>query len=245
MPAAVKWGPRYKSRGSQARTRLARRAVVEAARALFLERGYQATTIDAISERSDVPAATVYRLFSSKLGILEALLDVSIAGDDRALALQERPDVVALFAERDPEMLLAGFAGVTVAINARSSDVYRILSSAAGADSAAGALLAEYQRQRQEGQGRIARSLARTRALRPGMRERDAGDVIHALMSPELYRLLVVDRGWAPERYEQWLARTLVDQLISTAPHTRATAHRGGGRSSVSLSDGGGTGPRG
>jgi AcrR family transcriptional regulator len=187
--------------------------VVEAAQALFLERGYQATTIGAISEQSDVPSATVYRLFSSKLGILKALLDVSIAGDDQALSVQERPDVAALFAEPDPEKLIAGFAGITVAINARSADVYRILSSASGSDPEAAVLLARYQQERAEGQGRIARSLARAGALRAGLRERDAADLIHALMSPELYRLLVVDREWAPERYEQWLAAILVDQL--------------------------------
>ena len=70
----------------QARTRLARAAVVDAARTLFLERGYGATTIEAISALSDVPPATVYRLFSSKRGILKALLDVSIVGDDEAVA---------------------------------------------------------------------------------------------------------------------------------------------------------------
>jgi AcrR family transcriptional regulator len=187
--------------------------VVDAARVLFLERGYQATTIDAISDGADVPAATVYRLFSSKLGILKALLDVSIAGDDRELAVQQRPQVAALFVETDPHQLLAGFATVTVAINARSSDVYRILSSAAGSDRAAAELLADYQLQRDHGQSRIARTLARAGALRPGLRERDAADLIHALMSPELYRLLVVDRGWPPQRYERWLATTLSDQL--------------------------------
>jgi AcrR family transcriptional regulator len=215
MATGVKGGPPRKAGGSQARTRLARRAVVDAARVLFVERGYSATTIDAISDRSDVPAPTVYRLFSSKLGILKALLDTSIAGDDQALSLQERPEVAALFAERDAETLLAGFAGMTVAINARSTDVYRILSSASSSDPAAAELLADYQQRRAEGQGRVARILARARALRPGLRERDAADLIHALMSPELYRLLVVDRGWAPERYQQWLARTLVDQLTS------------------------------
>jgi AcrR family transcriptional regulator len=197
--------------------------VVDAARALFVERGYQPTTIDAISQQSDVPAATVYRLFSSKLGILKAVLDASIAGDDRALSLQERPQVTALFAERDPEKLLAGFAGVAVAINARSSEVYRILVSAAGSDPAAAVLLAEYRHQRDEGQGQIARSLARARALRRGLRERDAADLIHALVSPELYGLLVVDRGWSPERYEQWLASTLVDQLTSESQRERET----------------------
>jgi AcrR family transcriptional regulator len=211
----VKGGQAEKGGAGQARTRFARRAVIDAARALFLERGYQATTIDAISNRSDVPAATVYRLFSSKLGILKALLDVSIAGDDQALSVQERAPVAALFAEADPRQVLAGFAGITVAINARSGDVYRILSSAAGADPAAAALLADYQQARDDGQGRIVRALARARALRPGLRERDAADVVHALMSPELYRLLVVDRGWPPERYEQWLARLLADQLTA------------------------------
>jgi AcrR family transcriptional regulator len=215
VTASVKGGPPNEVGRSQARTRLARRAVVDAARDLFLERGYQATTIDAISRHSDVPAATVYRLFSSKLGILKALLDVSIAGDERALSLPERPEVAALFAEPDPERLLAGFAAVTVAINVRTSDIYRILSSASGSDPDAAALLADYQERRDDGQGRIARSLARARALRPGLRERDAADLIHALMSPELYRLLVIDRGWAPERYEQWLAGILVDQLLT------------------------------
>ena len=217
MATRVKGG-RPREAGSQARTRLARRAVVDAARALFFERGYQATTVDAISQRSDVPAATVYRLFASKLGILKAVLDASIAGDDRAMSLPERPQVAALYAERDPDKLLADFAAITVAINARSSDTYFILSSASGSDPAAAELLADYQHQRDGGQGRIARSLARARVLRPGLRERDAADLIHALMSPELYRLLVIDRDWTPERYERWLAALLADQLISQPP---------------------------
>jgi AcrR family transcriptional regulator len=188
--------------------------VVDAARTLFLERGYAATTIEAISEHSDVPPATVYRLFASKLGILKALLDSSIAGDDQPLAVQERPDIASLFDEPDPHELLAGFARVTTAINQRTSDVYRVLTSAAGSDPAAAELLGTIRQQRDQGQGRIARSLARAQALKPGLRPRDAADLIHALMSPELYGLLVGDRGWTPARYQQWLATTLAQQLI-------------------------------
>jgi AcrR family transcriptional regulator len=213
VPAPVKPGQSNVRRGGQARTRLARRAVVDAARSLFLERGYVATTIEAVSEHADVPVSTVYRLFSSKLGILKALLDTSIAGDDEPLAVAERPDVASLFRESDPHALLAGFAGVTTAINRRTNDVYRVLDSAATSDPAAVELLGEIREQRARGQGQIARALARARALKPGLRERDAADLIHALMSPELYRLLVGDRGWTPARYEQWLATTLVQQL--------------------------------
>ena len=201
-------------RDRQARTRLARAAVVAAARALFLERGYAGTTIEAISDLSDVPPATVYRLFSSKLGILRGLFDVSIAGDDEAVPLTDRPHVRALVADQDPRKQLSGFASISRGIMARTEPLHRILVSAAGSDPDAAALLAELTRQRQQGQGQIAGLLARSGALRPPLRELDAADIIHALMSPEVYRLLVGDRGWPPERYEQWLSGTLIDQLL-------------------------------
>lgn len=209
-----------KQRGSQdgkngqARTRLARAAVVQAARTLFLEGGYAGTTVEAISDVSDVPPATVYRLFSSKLGILKALLDVSIAGDDEAIPLANRDHVRALLADPDPRNQLSGFAGITRGIMSRTEPLHRILVSAAASDSAAAALLAEQTRHRHQGQAQIARSLARAGALRPKLREREAADIIHALMSPEVYRLLVSDRGWRPEQYEQWLKGILIDQLL-------------------------------
>jgi AcrR family transcriptional regulator len=202
--------------GGQARTRLARRAVVEAARILFVDRGYGATTIEAVSDLSDVPPATVYRLFSSKLGILKALLDASIAGDDRALPVLDRPEVAALFAEPDPEALLAGFARTTVAINQRSGQIYQILASAASSEPEAANLLGQYTQQRQQGQGQIARALARAGALCAELRERDAADIIHVLMSPDVYHLFVTDRGWSPARYERWLKDVLVQQLLPT-----------------------------
>lgn len=207
---------------TQARTRLARTAVIEAARTLFFERGYGATTIEAISALSDVPPATVYRLFSSKRGILKALLDVSIAGDDEAVPLADRPPVRSLLSDPDPRNRVAGFVAIAAQVNSRTAPIYRILTSAAASDPDAAALLDELTRQRQEGQGRFARSLAGAGVLRPELRERDAGDIIHALVSPEVYGLLVVDRKWPPKRYEAWLAATLVDQLLAPAPAERS-----------------------
>lgn len=201
-------------RRAQARTRLARTAVVTAARDLFLERGYGATTIEAISERADVPVATVYRLFSSKHGILKALFDVSIAGDDEQVPVGDRPQVRTLLDDPDPRAVLAGFAAITVQINERVGPLYLILVSAAGTDPDAAAQLDELTQQRQQGQRALARSLSRAGALQPGLKERDAADLVHALLSPELYRLLVLDRGWPSERYQRWLEATLVAQLL-------------------------------
>ena len=145
----------------QARTRLARAAVVDAARTLFLERGYGATTIEAISALSDVPPATVYRLFSSKRGILKALLDVSIVGTTRRFRwpIARRFDRSSIIPTRG--QVVAGFVGFAARVNSRTAPIYRILVSAAAADPDAAVLLDELTRQRQEGQGRIARSLAR------------------------------------------------------------------------------------
>ena len=180
--------------------------MVDAARRLFEERGYAATTIEAISERSDTPQATIYRLFASKLGILKAVIDVAIVGDDEAVAMADRPQVRELLADADADQRLAQFAALLRDLMARTAPVHRLLADAARSDPEAASLLAEIARQRQEGQQRIARSLARSGALREGLRERDAADVIHALASPEVYGLLVLDRGWSGERYERWIA---------------------------------------
>ena len=128
--------------------------------------------------------------------------------------MQDRPHVRALLADRDPKNELSGFAANTRDVMSRTAPLYRILVSAAGSDPEANALLAEQTRQRQEGQALIARSLARGGALRPKLRERDAADIIHALLSPEVYQLLVTERGWTLERYEQWLRGILIDQLL-------------------------------
>src|SRR6185295_1797473 len=167
----------------------ARRAVLDAARTLFLERGYGATTIEGISSASEIPQATVYRLFSSKQGILKALLDTSIAGDDKPVPVAERTQVRTLLDATRPEDSLARLAAVSVDINTRTAPIYRILVSAASSDTDAASILDDLTRQRQEGQGRVATALARAKALRAGLRAQDAGDVIHALASPELYQL--------------------------------------------------------
>jgi hypothetical protein len=123
--------------------------------------------------------------------------------------------VRSLLSAADPRDRLAGLAAVSVDINTRTAPIYRILVSAAGSDNDASALLGELTKQRQEGQGRVATSLARSGVLRPGLRARDAADLIHALASPELYRLLVIDRQWSSDRFESWLSQALADQLLS------------------------------
>ena len=132
---------------------------------------------------------------SRRSGILKALLDVSIVGDDEATPMPDRPQVRSLLSDPDPKHQLAGLGR-----DHRRDQLenrFRLpdprqrrgpdpdAAAPRRADSAAAT--------RAEPGGTLA---ARAGALRPTLRERDAADIIHALMSPELYRLLVVDRGW-------------------------------------------------
>jgi AcrR family transcriptional regulator len=189
-------------------------AVIDAARRLFLEAGYAATTMESISDESDTPAATIYRLFESKLGILKALLDIAAGGDDAPVAFGDRANVQALLASSAPRNQLMGFAVLAVDVMQRLAPVQQILLSAAGSDQEAAMLLREHTRQREVGQARIAHALARADALHEGISESDAADIIYALMSPEIYRLLTNDRGWSADRYQTWLGETLIDQLL-------------------------------
>lgn len=211
-PERVKTG--RKDGSEQARTRFARREVVAAASALFVEQGFAATTMAELSERAQIPPATVYRLFGSKVGILKAWLDVAIGGDDAPVPVASRPHVAELLADTDPRDLIVGFVRVTSAINGRSNNVYRVLVGAAETDPAATTLLREIQRQRAAGQRNLSRALGRLDALRTGLTERRAADIVYAMMSPETFRLLVIDRGWTTRRYEEWLVPALCHQLL-------------------------------
>jgi AcrR family transcriptional regulator len=198
----------------QARTRLASGAVITAAAQLFTEQGYSTTTMDAVSARSDVPVSTVYRLFGSKIGILKAWLDTSITGDDAPIAVDQRPQVARLRREHDPRRLIAGYVAVAAAINQRSNAVYRVLSQAASSDAEATSLLSTIQQQRASGQRRLTQTLRRLDALRDGLTETHAADIVHALMSPEMYTLIVLDRRWTISRYHLWLTDMLCQQLL-------------------------------
>ena len=160
-----------------------------------------------------MPEPTVYRLFASKVGILKELLDVSIAGDDEPIALSERPAVAALLDEPDPYKVLALFVAITTQINQRTNDLYTVLTFAADSHPEATTLLDAFRQQRDRGQAEIVGSLHRKKKLRAGLKLREATDIVHALMSPEVYRLLITDRMGNPRRFQQWATQLLIQQL--------------------------------
>ncbi len=213
---------RYDNSRREAQVLATKRQVVKAAKQLFIERGFLTTSIDAIAAAADIPVATVYRLFGSKVAILTAVLDTSFVGDDEPVAMPDRSVVTEAFAATDPNLMLDTFATLARDVHERSGALHLVLRTAAGADAAAAALLMETNRQRLEGQSNIARSLASRHVLADGLSEDDAIDIIYTLMSPDVHRLLAQERGWTPDRYERWLAAALKTLLLRrTAKRSR------------------------
>jgi AcrR family transcriptional regulator len=207
MTEAVK--RRYDNSRRQAQVRASRRKVIEAAQRLFTEHGYPATTIEAIAEAAEVSLPTLYRLFGSKRALLAAVLDTTFGGDDQPVAFADRPAVRAARAEPDPARMVAAFARIARELMDRSSAIQHVLATAAQVDADAAELLAEIRRQRHVGQSRIVAALDARGALDPGLDTSEAADIVYALLSPEVHRILTVERGWPADRYERWIARSL------------------------------------
>ncbi len=193
----------------RARARATRERVLAAARELFVERGYVGTTIDAIAERADVSPETVYSAFGSKRALLAELVDVTIAGGVDAPAVFDQGWVRELREEPDARRRLAILARNGRSILDRRADVDEVVRGAASAEPEVAALRDRGKAERFAGQRELLNIVVGAVGPRPGLDLGDAADILYAIGSPEMYRLLVVDRGWTADRFEAWYADTL------------------------------------
>jgi hypothetical protein len=136
-----------------------------------------------------------------------------LRGDDQPIAFADRPAVRAARAETDPAAMLNAFARIAREFMERSSAIQHVLATAAQVDAEAAGLLAEIRRQRHTGQSRIVTALQARDALDPGLDTSQAADMVYALLSPDVHRILTIERGWDADRYERWIARSLSSLL--------------------------------
>ena len=206
---------RYDGTRRQEQARATQRAVLAAAQELFVAQGYAATTIAQVAARAGVSAETVYAAFKSKAGLLHRVWDVTIGGDDEDVVFHERPEVMAIRAERDLARRMALHARLMTATARRMGPFLRMLEAAAGADPAAAAMLEEIGRQRLVGMTVMAREAAATGQL--AVPEETCRDVVWALGDATLWHRLVVERGWTDEQFAAHLERLLVALLVRPA----------------------------
>lgn len=205
---------RYTSEVRDEQARRTRRAIVTAARDLFLARGYAATTIDAIAQAAHVSRRTVFNSVGGKAVLLKLVLDWAIVGDDDPVAMADRPAVKAIQAEPDPRKALALWAQTVTGVAARVAPISEVLTAAADVDPAAAQLLAHGARDRMFGATSFVRQLAALGGLAPDITEQRAADICWALMDGHLYHRLVAERAWTTADFTQWLTDSLAATLL-------------------------------
>lgn len=200
-------------RAEQARSTRAR--IIEAARELFTEQGYPGTTLDQVSGRAGVATDTVLHVFGSKKGLLTAVLDVAVGGDDTEVRVLDREGPQAMRRETDQHRQVAMFAaGMTEQLE-RIRPLDDILRSAGTVDADARALREDLQlRQRRQAMTQVATWIAANGGLRDQMSIDDAAAVIWTLTSPEVHQLLREHCAWDTGHYQAWLADTLDHSLL-------------------------------
>jgi AcrR family transcriptional regulator len=185
-----------------------RRLIVDAARKLFLQRGYAVTTMDAIAKEAGVAVSTVYAAFKNKRTILRAIRE--------AWHEQTRAREINAEASRqpDPERRLEMVAHATRRQWETGGAVVAVYQGAAAADREAAAELREALRGRRAALDRVVEGMEEA-ALRPDLDAKRAAAILRALCRAEVYRELVEESGWSPDEYEAWLTEALKDQLLS------------------------------
>ncbi len=213
----------YKSLVRQRQAGDTRLRIVEATRQLLQSEGYAGMTVEGIAQRAEVSAQSIYAIFKSKTGILTELLDQSTFGPDYEDAVQK-----ALSA-RDPETRLRLAAPIARQIHDAQSATFDLLRGAGVVAPELAKLERQRERLRYERQERMITSLRDTRRLRPALDYTTARDIFWMLTGRDVYRMLVRERGWSSQKYEGWLADTLVHSLLipeGLRPSRRRPVHQ-------------------
>jgi AcrR family transcriptional regulator len=214
MAEAVKTKRRYDSPRRREQAAATRREILEAAQRLFEKQGYAATTMAAIAAEAGVALKTVYVAFETKSGVLRALWHLLLRGDQEDVPVGERAWYRAILDEPEPERQLRLTARNSRAVKERAAPLMKVIRSAAPADPDIAALWNRIQADFYKNQRSIVDALHTRKALRPGLNVTRATDILWALNHPDLWHLLVGERGWTPEEYEQWFGDTVCSQLL-------------------------------
>lgn len=205
---------KYDSSRRREQARETRRAILDAARDLFLDRGYAETTVPAIAAAAGVSVETIYKAFANKVGLIKAVFDVAIVGDDEPIPMLERDLVRRIRAEPDPRRKLWIYGEHLAAAGPRASALQLLVRGAAVSDREAARMWDRMLIERLTGMTHFARELHEEGNLRTDVSFEEARDVLWTYNSVELYDLLVIQRGWTNERYGRFIADALIAALL-------------------------------
>ena len=214
----------YKSQIRQRQAAETRQRIVEATRELLATEGYAGMTIEAVARQAEVSVQTVYAVFGSKTGILTELLNQATFGADYEETVRRTLE------ESDPELRLRGAARIARQIHDAQQEGFDLLRGAGVVAPELARLEQERESIRYERQEPMIDSLRDAKRLRQELSYRTARDILWTLTGGDMYRMLVRERGWSSQKYQDWLADTLVRSLLDSEKPPGSKRIRGSAR---------------
>lgn len=203
---------RYDSTQRRQQAQQNRERVLQAARQRFLAQGYAATTVAEIARDAGVSVETVYKTFATKAGVLKALFDVSVAGDDDPIPMAQRDVIQQVRNAPDAARKIAIYAKHLASTMPRSAPVQLLARDGAASSPDAATVWKQIRDETLTAMKMFAADLAKTGQLQVSAAA--ARDVLWTYHAPELYELLVLERGWSAARYGEFITRALADALL-------------------------------
>ena len=211
--SAVKRSRKYSSVVRDEQAARTRERVLDAAGELFLDQGYARTTMQGIADRAGVARDTVHAVFGGKARVLTALIDQRLVPDGAVANITETTGARAIRDETDPRKQIELFAQWISEISTRLRPVFEILRTASAVEPEMADVFTEMDRFRMQNMQVYAKWFAARGPLR--VTTRKAGEIIWALASPDVARMLCDELGWSQARHAGWLADTLARTLLA------------------------------
>ncbi|MFI6869378.1 TetR/AcrR family transcriptional regulator [Nocardia sp. NPDC050406] len=198
---------RYDSLHRMAQAKQTHAEIAAAARRLFLARGWAATTVREVAREAGVSAPTVYAAYANKSGLVRALVDSADLSADPVRMVAE------LESTPDPRRQLAAMVGYDRRLFERAGDLIALLREAGRVEPDLAAAYEEGRRLADRTRREVF-SAWPANTLRPDLDLATAVDIYAALCNIDVYTTLIAERGWPPQRIEEWWAAALDRELL-------------------------------
>ena len=212
QPGQVNGRRAYDSSRRREQSRQTHKALLDAAQTRLIDQGYTATTVESIATDAQVSAATIYKTYGGKSGLVRALCERALGGIGPVPA-EQRSDALQAN-ETNPRNVIEGWGRLSTEVAPRIVPLLLLLRDAADGDPAAAALHAELDDSRHARMRQNARYLVDGGHSRPNIRIAEATDVLWTYSSPELFDLLVRRRHWSLRRYSQFIVDAITNALL-------------------------------
>jgi AcrR family transcriptional regulator len=208
----VKDKRKYSSAVREEQAARTRTRILDAAAELFLERGYARTTMKDIAVQADVARDTVHAIFGNKARVLTALIDHRLVPDGSVTNVTQLPEALAIKDEVDQRKQIELFAKFIAGISTELRPVFEILRTASAVEPEMAKVFEEMDQFRMNNMRTYASWIAARGPLRVSTLQ--AGEIIWALASLDVARMLCDELGWTESQHARWLSDTLIRTLL-------------------------------